>query len=71
MPRGPRGERRPGNPIACAVMVGKIATGEIKEDLPDPRRNGGKVGGPARAKTLTSKRRSEIAKTAARVRWSK
>ena len=69
MPRGPRGEKRPGNPIACAVMVGKIATGEIEEKLPDPRRNGGKVGGPARAKILTAKRRSEIARKAAKARW--
>ena len=30
---------------------------------------GGKKGGPARAKALTKKRRSEIAKKAARARW--
>lgn len=34
-------------------------------------RLGGKKGGPARAKKLTKKRRSEIAKKAALVRWSK
>lgn len=32
---------------------------------------GGKVGGPARAKKLSAKRRSAIAKKAARARWSK
>lgn len=33
MPRGPRGEKRPADTIGCAVMVAKIATGEIEEDL--------------------------------------
>lgn len=28
---GPRGERRPADPIANAVHVAKLATGEIKE----------------------------------------
>jgi hypothetical protein len=32
MPRGPRGERRPGDVIGAAVKVAKIATGEIEED---------------------------------------
>jgi hypothetical protein len=32
-------------------------------------RRGGKVGGPARAKALTAKERSEIALKAARARW--
>lgn len=31
---------------------------------------GGKIGGPARAASLTKKRRSEIAKKAAAARWS-
>ena len=34
-------------------------------------RLGGKKGGPARAKKLTKKRRSEIAKKAAEARWQK
>jgi len=34
-------------------------------------RKGGLKGGPARAKKLTSKRRSEIAKKAAAARWAK
>ncbi len=34
-------------------------------------RLGGKKGGPARAKALTKKQRSEIAKKAAKTRWSK
>ncbi len=29
MPRGPKGEKRPADVIGAAVMVAKIATGEI------------------------------------------
>ena len=31
MPRGPKGEKRPGDVIGAAVMVGKIATGETED----------------------------------------
>jgi hypothetical protein len=31
MPRGPRGEKRPADVIGAAVMVGRIATGEVAE----------------------------------------
>lgn len=34
-------------------------------------RKGGKAGGPARAKALTAKRRTEIAKKGAAARWHK
>ena len=32
---GPNGEKRPKDPIARAVHVAKIATGEIEETLPE------------------------------------
>jgi hypothetical protein len=72
MPRGPKGERRP------AVKVTRIAT----EDEPEhygagPQSEGkdpaavalGRKGGQARAKSMSPKRRAQIAKKAARVRW--
>ena len=31
MPRGPKGEKRPADVIGAAVMIGKIATGEIDD----------------------------------------
>ncbi len=31
MPSGPKGEKRPADVIGAAIMVGKIATGEIEE----------------------------------------
>ena len=70
MPRGPNGEKRPAHTVDCAVMVAKIATGEIEEELPSDRRNGGLKGGGARAASLSPERRSEIAKKAASVRWA-
>ena len=35
MPRGPKGEKRPADAIGAAVMVAKIATGEIEEHPDD------------------------------------
>jgi hypothetical protein len=30
MPKGPRGEKRPGDVIGAAIMVARIATGEVE-----------------------------------------
>ena len=69
MPRGPNGEKRPADTIGCAVHVMRIATEEIEEELPSKTRNGGLKGGKARAEVLPPRRRSEIARQAAKVRW--
>jgi hypothetical protein len=37
MPRGPRGEKRPGDVVGAAIKVAKIATGEIEEDTDEPQ----------------------------------
>jgi hypothetical protein len=75
MPRGPKGEKRPADVIGTAIKVAKIATGEETEELPEPGRDyarkGGIRGGKARAKALTPKKRSEIARLAAEARWKK
>ncbi|MFY9759478.1 MAG: hypothetical protein WAK32_03635 [Xanthobacteraceae bacterium] len=71
MPRDPEGRKRPADVIGNAVLVMRIATGEIEESLPKTRRAaGGKIGGPARAKSLSPEKRTEIAKKAAKSRWS-
>jgi hypothetical protein len=68
MPRGPNGEKRPAHTVGCAVMVAKIATGEIEEELEE--KQAGKVsGGKARAASMTPEERKELARTAARARW--
>ena len=76
MPKGPKGEKRPADVIGAAVKVMQIATGEIEEELTDDGKNKaavelGRMGGQARAKKLSKKRRTEIAKSAAAKRWSK
>ena len=38
MPTGPKGEKRPADVIGNAIMIAKIATGEIEDT--DPRRAG-------------------------------
>ncbi len=72
MPRGPKGEKRPADVIGAAVMVARIATGEIEDirgKAPN-RARGGKAGGKSRAKRLTPERRREIAVKASKRRWN-
>jgi hypothetical protein len=40
MPRGPKGERRPADVNARAVMIAKIATGQIEDTVPSPEDEG-------------------------------
>lgn len=74
MPRGPKGEKRPADVIGAAVMIARIATGEIEEDSEPATKAAaalGKRGGNARAASLTPEQRSQIAKIAAEARWKK
>lgn len=43
----------------------------ISQVMAEMGRKGGKIGGKRRLETLSDKRRSQIAKQAARARWSK
>ena len=74
MPKGPKGEKRPADVVGTAIKVAKIATGEETEELTDGGKSKaavelGRKGGEARAKSLTSERRKEIARKAAAKRW--
>ena len=73
MPKGPRGEKRPADVIGNAVKVMRLATGEETEELAplSPAAQLGKLGGAARAKSLTPERKAEIAKKAAQRRWDR
>ena len=76
MPQGPKGEKRPGDVIGAAVMVGKIAIGEIDDLTTEDGKNAaavalGRMGGKARAEGMTAKRRKEIAAKGAAARWKK
>jgi hypothetical protein len=71
MPRGPQGQRRPADVIGAAVMVARLATGEISE-TPTPksgRTRSGIAGARARARKLSPEERRRIAKKAAEKRW--
>lgn len=70
MPIGPNGEIRPADTVQAAVMVMKIATGEIEEDYITPPNEDRQKGGKARAEKLSAERRSEIARNAAKARWA-
>lgn len=71
MPKGPQGQKRPADTVRCAVMVAKISTGEIEEELKEPsgKVRSGHAGSKARAEKLTKAERVAIAKKAAAARW--
>ena len=58
MPRRPEGEKRPADAIGNAVMIAKIATGEIEDITTEDGKNAaavalGRMGGKARAEGMT------------------
>jgi hypothetical protein len=69
--------KRPRDANQLAKMIVDLATGGIDEEAPElsikqrAGQLGGLKGGEARAKALSRKRRSEIAKKAADTRWNK
>lgn len=76
MPTGPKGQKRKADVIGNAVLIARIATGEIEDTVPDDGKDKaaqalGKKGGAARAKSMTPERRAEIARAAAAKRWAK
>lgn len=78
MPRTPKGHKRPADVISNAVQVMKLATGEEQEheELTEDGKNKaavslGRMGGLARAKSISKRRRVEIARNAAKVRHRK
>jgi hypothetical protein len=73
MPKGPNGQKRPVDAIGLAVMIGKIATGEIEDDTNGAKSAAaqlGSLGGKKRAANMTPEQRKEIAQKAAAKRWA-
>jgi hypothetical protein len=73
--KGPKGENRPADVNARAVLIGKIATGEIADVTTDDGKNAaavalGRMGGKARAAGMSARKRKEIARKAAKARWA-
>lgn len=75
MPRGPKGEKRPADANQRAVMVARIAVGEIEDKATDDDGKNvaavalGRMGGKARAAKMSKKQRSAIARKGAKARW--
>jgi hypothetical protein len=68
--------KRPKDPIQRAKFIMDIATGQIQEPNPNEGKNMaavelGRLGGNARTKSLSAKKRKALAKKAAKKRWSK
>jgi hypothetical protein len=65
---------RPRDPLVLAKLVGDIAIGQSEDKPPEAGKNAnaanlGRLGGAARARTLSPEKRSELAKKAAAKRW--
>lgn len=80
MAKGPKGEKRAADTNRRAFDIVRIASGEVEEVDPnagkDPAavalgRKGGLKGGKARASSLSSSDRQQIASRAAKARWKK
>jgi len=76
MAKGPKGEKRPADANQRAVMVARIATGEIEDKVTDDGKNAaavalGRMGGKARAAGMSPEKRAAIAKAAAEKRWKR
>ena len=78
MPRGPKGEKRHANTVDNAMLIGRIATGDVEDvesvrnaDAVNLGRLGGLKGGKARAEKLSPRKRTTIARKAAEIRWRK
>ena len=72
MPIGPNGERRPTDPVANGVLIGKIATGLATEKVVDPSLSAKRAdAAKARAAAQSAEKRAEIARKAANARWGK
>ena len=74
MPKGPQGQKRRADVNARAVIIAKIATGEIENVTTEEGKNAaavalGRMGGKARAAKLSPRKRKQIAKNAASARW--
>lgn len=70
--------KRPRDPAELAKLIVDIATGEVQDTQDSDKgpmsalgRAGGLKGGRARAESLSSEARSEIARKAAAARWRK
>jgi hypothetical protein len=75
----PKHPKRPRDFSQAAKLVIDVATGQVEDREPTPEEQGkdpaaaalGRKGGAARARAMTPKQRAEIARKAAKARWTK
>jgi hypothetical protein len=71
--------KRPRDPAQLAKLIIDIASGQVEDREPTPDEQGkdpaaaalGRLGAKARAKKMSAEQRSEVARRAARARYSK
>jgi hypothetical protein len=74
-PEAQKSEKLPADDTnAAAMLVGKIATGEVEDLTTDDGKNAaavalGRMGGNVRAANMSARKRKEIARKAAKNQW--
>ena len=74
MPMAQKRTPRPRDPVQLGKLMVDIMTGQVPDAVDDgksAKAAGGRKGGPARAKVLSPRERSQIATLAAAARWKK
>jgi len=73
-----RRPQRPRDPSQLGKLIVDLSVGAVAEEAAEPEtrstefaRQGGLIGGKARAAALSNRRKREIAKAAATARWGK
>ena len=72
MPKGPQGQKRPADAVGLAVLIGRIATGEVEDAVEAPKATRAEIaskGGRARAVVVPARKRVAIARKAAKARY--
>ena len=67
---GPNGEKRPSDPIAQAVLIGKIATRQVEDTSVHAAKSAaGRKGAKVRHASMDGEQRKALAKAGAAARW--
>ncbi|MCB1517450.1 MAG: hypothetical protein KDJ19_07545 [Hyphomicrobiaceae bacterium] len=71
MPQGSQGQRQPADAVAAALMIAKVAIGEIGDAKQTKfgATNSGLAGANARAERPSNEEHSHISKLAVEARW--
>ena len=60
MPKGPNGEKRPADAVGLAVLIGRIASGEVEDAPEDDGKDGSQLPKTVRQPSRAPRRKQKI-----------